>query len=129
MASTSLKQLVGFARTARVRSTLNRLTRGRVGLYSTAEHYSDGPHAKVLRYYQYDSAKQLACQGCGWVGDGDSATTNHFAELFDVCCPRCDRMLLVIGYPTFGEIEEAARRGHPEAQRELELIRERDTGP
>jgi hypothetical protein len=95
MASTSLKHLVGFAGTARVRSTLNRLTRGRVGLYSTAEHYSDGPHAKVLRYYQYDSAKKLGCPGCGWVGDGDSADTNYFSELFDIRCPDCDLMLLI----------------------------------
>ncbi len=32
-------------------------------------------------------------------------------------------MLFIVGYPTFKEIEEAARRGHPEAQRELAEIK------
>ena len=47
-----------------------------------------------------------------------------FDELFDVCCPSCDTMLLIVGYPTFAEIEEAAKRGNEEALRELRLIKD-----
>jgi len=124
MASTSLKRLVGFARTARLRNTLNKLTRGRIGLYSTAEHYSDGPHAKVLRYYQYEPANEIICAACGWKGTGGQAAQNMFDELFDLCCPRCETMLLVVGYPTYAEVEEVAKRGNEEAQREFDLIRQ-----
>ena len=57
----AIKRRVGFRHVARIRSALNRLTRGRVGLYSTGEHYSDGPAAKILRYYQYDPAEEISC--------------------------------------------------------------------
>ncbi len=108
-----LAKALGFHRMARIRSALNRLTRGRVGLYSTAAHYSSGPSAKVLRYYQYDSGRNFTCSTCGWKGRGDAASSNLFADLFDVRCPECDQMLLVVGYPTFDEIEDAASRAMP----------------
>ncbi len=33
----------------------------------------------------------------GRAQDGD---VNRFEELFDVCCPSCDKMLLVVNYAT-----------------------------
>src|SRR4051794_17669242 len=51
-ATARLKALVGFEGITAIRQRLNERTDGRVGLYSTAEHYSGGPGAKVLRYYQ-----------------------------------------------------------------------------
>ena len=65
----------------RARRVLNRLTRGRVGLYSTAEHYSSGPTAKLLRYFQYDENAPLACSRCHWSGSGAEANLNLFDEL------------------------------------------------
>ena len=118
----AIRRLLGFHRIARIRDRLNRMTRGRVGLYSTAEHYSTGPGAKVLRYYQYDEKRELTCRSCGWVGPGARARTNFFSELFDVRCPSCNTMLLVVGFPTLGEIEDAAKRGNREAQAELGQI-------
>ena len=120
----AIKRQVGFRHVARVRSALNRLTRGRVGLYSTAEHYSDGPAAKILRYYQYDPAKEISCAGCGWNGPASQGSQQMFDELSDVRCPSCHTMLLIVGYPTFAEIEEAAKRGNEEALRELRLIKD-----
>jgi len=109
---------------ARIRSALNKLTRGRVGLYSTAEHYSGGPSAKILRYYQYDPAKEISCASCGWNGAASQGSQQMFDELFDVRCPSCATMLLIVGYPTFAEIEEAAKRGNEEARQELRLIKD-----
>ncbi len=120
----AIKRRVGFRQMARIRSELNKLTRGRVGLYSTAEHYSAGPAAKILRYYQYDPAKEISCTACGWNGAASQGSQQMFDELFDVRCPRCDTMLLIVGYPTFAEIEEAAKRGNDEARRELRLIKD-----
>jgi hypothetical protein len=120
----ALKRLIGYRRMARIRGVLNRMTRGRVGLYSTAEHYSTGPSAKVLRYYQYDGSKQIECPTCGWVGRGDDGSQELYRELFDVRCPQCDTMLFVVGYPTLAEIEDAAKRGNEEARRELMRINE-----
>ncbi|MEJ7785472.1 MAG: hypothetical protein WKF96_11760 [Solirubrobacteraceae bacterium] len=113
---------LGFRHIFRIRSALNRLTRGRVGLYSTAEHHSDGPGAKVLRYYQYDAGKEISCATCGWHGRGGEGAQNMFDELFDVRCPSCETMLLIVGFPTLAEIEAAAKHGNEEARRELELI-------
>ena len=94
-----------------------------MGLYSTAEHYRSGAAAKVLRYFQYDRAASLTCPQCGWVGPGSAASTNMFKELFDVCCPRCDKMLRIVALPTLPEIEDAARKGNEGAQRQLDAIR------
>ena len=76
----AIKRQVGFRQMARIRSELNKLTRGRVGLYSTAEHYSDGPAAKILRYYQYDPAEEISCAACGWNG----AASEGSQQMFDV---------------------------------------------
>jgi hypothetical protein len=91
-----LAQRLGFFRMARIRIALNRLTRGRVGMYSTAEHYSSGPTAKVIRFKQFDGEKRLTCPSCGWQGRGDDADMNFFSECADVSCPTCEKMLLVL---------------------------------
>jgi hypothetical protein len=115
-----LKRLLGFRRITRLRGVLNRVTRGRVGLYSTAEHYSSGPSAKVLRYYQYDGTREIACQQCGWKGSGETASIELRGDLMEVCCPSCGRMLLVVGYPTVEDTKTAAAAGDERAVRELD---------
>ena len=42
-------------------------------------------------------------------------------------CPRCDRMLLIVPYPTRAETEEAAAAGNEEAIAELKRTEERET--
>lgn len=128
-------RLIGFQRAAKLRQWLNRLTRGRVGLYSSVEHHSDGPSAKVVGYYQFDHSAEIGCRRCGWRGPGDSASLEMYAEVFDLSCPSCGRMVVVVGYPTFEEVEQAARKGNPEAQRDWNQIceqrarQESDGGP
>jgi tetratricopeptide (TPR) repeat protein len=118
-ATERLKELLGFEGMYRIRERLNEKTDGRIGLYSTAEHYSSGPVAKVLRYYQYDKEAPLECATCGWSGRSEEGDVGHFDEVFDVSCPDCDAMLLVVGWPTLEETREAAERGNPEARRAL----------
>ncbi len=124
-ATERLKELVGFEGMRRIRERLNEQTGGQVGLYSTAEHYSGRKGAKVLRYYQYDEQSPVECPACGWSGRGVDGDVNHFDELFDVRCPRCDTMLLVVGWPTLDEMREAAERGNADARRALEDYEER----
>jgi tetratricopeptide (TPR) repeat protein len=117
-----LKELIDFEEMTRIRERLNDQTGGKIGLYSTAEHYSTGPSAKVLSYYQYDDKAELKCPVCGWQGTGADADKNIFEELFDIRCPRCETMLLVVGWPTLDEIRQEASRGNEEAELELERI-------
>lgn len=112
----------------KIRALLNRVTGGRVGHYSTAEHYSSGPTAKVLDYYQWDRAATIVCPRCDWSGPGTRGSVNTFDELLDVRCPLCDQMLLVIGYPTLAQIEAAARTGHREAIEQLAEIASHSRG-
>jgi tetratricopeptide (TPR) repeat protein len=127
-ATERLKELIGFEGMASLRDRLNEQTGGEVGLYSTTEHYSSGPSAKVLRYWQYDRHAELHCPRGDWTGTGEEAVTNLWDELFDVCCPVCDKMLLVVGYPTLEETREEAARGNEEAQRELSRFEDPEAG-
>lgn len=112
----------------KIRALLNRVTGGRVGHYSTAEHYSSGPTAKVLDYYQWDRSQDLTCPRCGWSGAGTDGSVNTFDELLDVRCPECDQILLVVGYPTLVEIQAAVRAGDREAIEELAGIEQYRAG-
>ena len=96
-ATERLKELVGFEGMCRIRERLNDLTDGRVGLYSTAEHYSSGPVAKVILSHQYDEEAPLDRAECGWSGRGEDGHAKRFAGGFDVRCPGCTAMLLVVG--------------------------------
>ena len=106
-ASERLVELVGLEGMTAIRERLNEQTGGRVGLYSTAEHYSGGaPRAKVLHFGQYDKKAPLECPACGWSGRGEEGDVESFEEVFDVSCPECDRMLLVVSSATSDPKEE-----------------------
>lgn len=108
---------------ARLRDWLNRKTNGRVGLYSTAEHYASGPGPKIVRYFQYDDDAALGCFRCDWTGTGRRAARHYFDELFDVRCPDCQTMLVIVSYPTVAELKEAAAQGNSEAIAEMRYFR------
>jgi hypothetical protein len=101
---------------ARLRRLANKATNGRVGLYSTAKHYSSGPAAKVIGYFQYNAGARLVCPTCGWSGAAADGDRHIFDELFDVGCPSCEKLLLVVGYPTTEEIRAAAAAGNESAR-------------
>jgi hypothetical protein len=76
---------------------------------------------KHLRYWDYDGDEILTCPSCGWKGRArDNA--EPYDALLDVRCGECDRMLLIVSYPTAAETRAAAAAGNPRAQRELGWI-------
>ena len=66
-------------------------------LYSTARHNMSGPSARVLRG-GYSETAPPNCDVCGWKGLNRDGDKELFSELFDVSCPNCGKMLLVVGY-------------------------------
>lgn len=82
--------------------------------------------AKILSYYAFDDGADITCPECGWSGVAREAAVEYYAELFDVSCPRCDRMLLIVGYPTVDETKAAASLGDPRAQEEMAFVAARE---
>ena len=74
--------------------------------------------AKILSYYDYDRDRTISCP-CGWSGTC-SDHEDYFTEVLDVRCAKCDRMLLIVGYPSDEQTLIAAAAGNKEALRELE---------
>lgn len=72
--------------------------------------------ARILNnYFEYSAASPLRCTECNWSGIAQDGVRDNHSDLFDVSCPKCEKMLLVVPYPTFDQIREAAQRDHPEA--------------
>jgi hypothetical protein len=64
-------------------------------------------------YYEVEMTDSISCP-CGWSGtvfDG----FEPYGELYDVRCEECNRMLLIVSYPTVEETKEAAAAGNPRA--------------
>jgi hypothetical protein len=92
---------------------------------TTMGKHRAGPYAKPLGYYEYDENAQLTCWNCGWSGAARDGSKESYEELFDVSCPRCETMLLIVNATvSVQEMERAAAAGHPEAQKELARMRE-----
>lgn len=74
--------------------------------------------AKTIGYWDYDPEALLRCETCGWRGPG-SANQEPYDTLLDVHCPECDRMLLIVPYPTTKQTRAAAAAGNERAIAEL----------
>jgi hypothetical protein len=83
--------------------------------------------AKILNYYAFDDGAEITCPECGWSGAAREASVEYYKELFDVSCPRCDRMILIVNYPTPAETKEAAELGNPRAQEEMQFVDARES--
>ncbi len=81
--------------------------------------------ATHLGFWDYDRDATLTCPGCGWSGSG-AGNEEYFDELLDVSCPQCDRMLLIVSFPTAEETRAAAAAGNPRAEAELPSVDERE---
>ena len=81
--------------------------------------------AKHVNYWDYDPNATLTCPACGWAGSG-AGNESYFEELLDVRCPDCDRMLLIVAFPTIEETRAAAAAGNPRAQAELPNVDARE---
>jgi hypothetical protein len=64
---------------------------------STTARHSDIPAARILEYGEYDEDERIVCPACGWSGPASDGDREVHEALFDVSCPRCDKMLLVVG--------------------------------
>jgi len=68
--------------------------------------------------------KVFTCPVCGWSGDREAMSgPNLFKECLDYECPKCGKMLLIVGYANYRETCEAAARGNREARFALEVMR------
>jgi len=84
--------------------------------------------ARVLgNYYTEFSGKMpLVCPNCHWIGAAKDGATEEYKDLFDVSCPKCSKMLLVVPFPTEEQAKEAAAAGNVEAMRVLPLLVRRE---
>jgi hypothetical protein len=89
---------------------------------SATSTYLTEPAAKLLEYYEYRKDEKLTCARCGWSGQAGEAPGELHRELFDVCCPVCDKMLLVVSHPTIEQTKAAAAAGNPEAMAKLPQV-------
>lgn len=56
--------------------------------------------AILIEYSEYDENKRLKCPICHWDGTPkESDWIEYYDDLFDVSCPVCEKMLLVVSYP------------------------------
>lgn len=67
---------------------------------STAARYRTGPSAAHVAHDEYSDSLPIACYRCDWKGTAGAASQEYFEALFDVRCPECDTMLLIVPYPT-----------------------------
>jgi hypothetical protein len=75
-------------------------------------------------YYEVEMDDPISC-ACGWSGtvfDG----FEPYDELYDVRCQECNRMLLIVSYPTIEETKEAAAAGNRRAIKGLPFALERE---
>ena len=54
--------------------------------------------AKIIEYEDYDEGVELVCPICNWKGLPEG-NMEYYDDLFDVSCPNCDQMLLIVSYP------------------------------
>lgn len=74
--------------------------------------------AEQIAFWDYERDAPVTCPACGWTGPASDGEDVH-RELLDVCCPQCDRMVLIIPFPTIEETRAAAADGNPRAAAEL----------
>jgi hypothetical protein len=76
--------------------------------------------AATIAYWDFDSRRDdpVTCPACNWTGSALGIQDFH-ADLFDVCCPECDGMILIVPYPTVVETQTAAAAGNQRAAESL----------
>jgi hypothetical protein len=61
--------------------------------------------ARHFGYYDDWKTPILVC-ACGWTGTFEQGSVGHFEALMDSSCPRCEKMLAIVPYPTIKESEQ-----------------------
>lgn len=78
-----------------------------------------------VAYFSDWRARTYTCE-CGWSGPQADLDIEPFDELAQYSCPKCDRHLVLVSYPTGDDIKEAAARGNEEAVKMLPQVLERE---
>lgn len=55
--------------------------------------------AKIIEYKDFNKNKLIVCPKCNWKGTAEG-NIEIYEQLFDVSCPKCDKMLLIVKYPS-----------------------------
>ncbi len=53
---------------------------------------------KIIKYKDYNKNLILECSACKWKGKPEN-NIEYYDDLFDVSCPNCGKMLLIVSYP------------------------------
>ena len=54
--------------------------------------------ARIIEYSEFKDEEILECPICHWKGTAEG-NKEYYDDLFDVSCPICDKMILVVSYP------------------------------
>ena len=54
--------------------------------------------AKMIEYKDYDENELLKCPACSWKGKAKD-NIEYYSHLFDVSCPKCEKIILIVSYP------------------------------
>lgn len=73
---------------------------------------------KYPDFWDVDLDDQVTCPFCGWEGR-IGAEFEPRRECYELRCPGCERMLLIVLYPTTEETKRAAAAGNRRAQEAL----------
>ena len=75
-----------------------------------------------FNYYDDWQDKEYSCK-CGWKGIVNRGKLDIYDALGDFTCPDCEKMLLIVQWPTPAETATAAADGNEEAQKQLEEMK------
>jgi hypothetical protein len=77
---------------------------------------------RLYAWYSDWRIRQFTCEHCGWTGKGEKTFPDEGGVLE---CPRCERCVAYVQFPSLRDTEEAAAAGDEEAIRDLPEKRER----
>jgi hypothetical protein len=61
----------------------------------------------MANYHDSWKERRVRCSECGWHGVGDACERGEFfRELFELCCPRCGKVLEAVMFPTMKESKQ-----------------------
>jgi hypothetical protein len=82
--------------------------------------------AKQYHYFDNYSDETFKCPVCAWSGGFEQLSRETYRDLFDGSCPQCDKMLIIVSFPTLVEIRNAAVDGNEKAIKMLPMVRQRE---
>jgi len=79
--------------------------------------------AKTIEYYDYKENDVIRCPACFWSGKAKNGEREYYSDLFDVSCPKCNQMILIVPHPLVEDVKKAYDEGNPKAQDDILTVR------